>query len=145
MLTKLAPAVALLLLAVPVAAKPISLKCTLKGQPTGGYGRLLVVIDLESLSVKIEAPQGLPGIRWENRDGQVAPILTQAPPEMMRDKHPPMTRPVMQFVQITPQWVMIGWRAEDGELGQVSSFNRSALDRPAAPCVWHTESEFGLA
>jgi hypothetical protein len=127
------------------AAKPISLKCTIYGQRAAAYGRLAVVVDLDALSVKIEAPEKMPGIRWEYRNGQVARILTQGPPEMMRDTRHPMTMPTMQFVQLTPQSVVIGWRTSEGELGQSSSFNRSALDHPAAPCVWHTSFEFGLA
>jgi hypothetical protein len=138
-------ALALLLVATPLAAMPVSLQCTIHGQRAAAYGRLAVVVDLDALSVKIEAPEKMPGIRWEYRNGQVVRILTQGPPEMMRDTRHPMTMPMMQFVQITPQSVVIGWRTSEGELGQSSSFNRSALDRPAAPCVWHTTFEFGLA
>lgn len=145
MFVSLSPALALLLVAMPAAAQPISLKCTIQGQRAAAFGRLAVEVDLDALSVKIEAPEKWRGIRWEYRNGQVAPILTQAPPEMMRDKHQPMTTPVVQFVRITPQSVVIGWRTPEGELGQQSSFNRSALDRPAAPCVWHTTFEFDQA
>lgn len=138
-----APALALLFVATPVAAHPISLKCTIQGERAAAFGRLAVVVDPDVLSVKIEAPEKWRGVRWEYRNGQVAPILTQGPPEMMRDKHQPMTMPVMQFVEMTPQSVVIGWRMPEGELGHSSSFNRSALDSPAAPCIWHTALELG--
>jgi hypothetical protein len=138
-------ALALLLVATPVAAMPVSLQCTIHGQRAAAYGPLTVVVDPDALSVAIEAPEKMPGIRWEYRNGQVAPVLTQAPPEMMQDKHQPMTMPVKQFVRITRRSVVLGWRTSENDLGQLSRFNRSALDRPGTPCVWHTTLGFDRA
>ena len=41
----------------------------------------------------------------------------------------PTTVPVAQFVNVAPRWVTLGWRDSDGHLGQVSTFNRSALGK----------------
>lgn len=134
-----------LLVATPVAASPVSLQCTIKGDGADIFGRLAVEVDLEALSVKIEAPEKMPGIRWEYRNGQVGRILTRGPPEVMRDTEHPMTMPVMQFVRLTPQFVVLGWRTPNDEPGTVSSFNRSALNHHPAPCVWHRAAEFDRA
>jgi hypothetical protein len=136
---------AVLSVATPAAANPVSLQCTVKGHGAEIFGRLAVEVDLDALSVKIEAPEKMPGVRWEYRNGQVAPILMRGPPEVMRDTEHPMTMPVMQFVRITPQFVVLGWRTPNDEPGTVSSFNRSALNRHPAPCVWHRAAEFDRA
>ena len=143
---QVAALLAALLVALPVAARPMNLRCTFKDKEAAAhYGRLYVVVDLDALSVKIEAPERLRGFRWEYRNGQVAPLLVQAPPGMVVRKYLPATTPALQFVEITTQFVRMGWRTWEGELAQLSSFNRSALGRHPAPCIWHTATEFGLS
>src|SRR5450631_2582299 len=131
-------------LALPAAAEPISLSCKVKGSRASLYGRLLVVFDLAERSVQIEAPEKMPGFQWRYSDGKVAPVLAQGPAWMMR-KITPSTVPVAQFVNVAPQWVTLGWRDSDGRLGQVSTFNRSALGKPGAACLWHSFFDFELA
>jgi hypothetical protein len=131
-------------LALPAAAEPITLSCKVKGSRASLYGRLLVVVDLAERSVQIEAPEKMPGFQWRYSNGKVAPILAQGPTWMMR-KITPTTVPVAQFVNVAPRWVTIGWRDSDGHLGQVSTFNRSALGKPGAACLWHSVFDFELA
>jgi hypothetical protein len=40
---------------------------------------------------------------------------------------------------------MVGWRTSSGEPGQVSSFNRSALNHHPAPCVRDSAARFDLS
>jgi hypothetical protein len=143
---QIAALLAALLVALPAEAKPMNLRCTFKDKEAATYfGRLYVVVDLDALSVQIEAPERFHGFRWEYRNGQVAPLLVQAPPGMVIRKYLPATTPALQFVEITPHFVRMGWRTWEGELAQLSSFNRSALARHSVPCIWHTATEFGLS
>lgn len=144
-LSRLLPALAVLVSVAPAMANPISLHCTIKGPSAKMFGRLTVEVDLDALSVAIEAPEKMPGIRWEYRNGQVAPILTRTPLAMLQDTDQPMTMPTLQFVRLTDQFVIMGWRTPDGEPGGVSSFNRSALASRPAPCIWHRAAEFDRA
>jgi hypothetical protein len=132
------------LLALPAAAEPIILSCKIKGSRASLFGELLVVVDLAERSVQIEAPEKMPGFRWRYSDGTVAPILAQGPAWMMK-AITPSTVPVAQFVNVAPQWVTLGWRNSNGQLGQVSTFNRSALGKPGASCLWHSFFDFELA
>jgi len=131
-------------LVLPAAAEPITLSCKVKGSRASLYGRLLVVVDLAERSVQIEAPETMPGVQWRYSDGKVAPILAEGPTWMMR-KITPSTVPVAQFVNVAPQWVTLGWRNSDGRLGQVSTFNRSALGKSGVACLWHSFFDFELA
>jgi hypothetical protein len=132
------------LLALPAAAEPITLSCKIKGSRASLYGRLLVVVNLAERSVQIEAPEIMPGVQWRYSNGRVAPVLAQGPSWMMKTITP-STVPVAQFVNVAPQWVTLGWRDSDGRLGQVSTFNRSALGKPGAACLWHSFFDFELA
>ena len=132
---------ALLLAISPATASPANLQCTIKGPGAKMFGRLTVEVDLDALSVGIEAEK-MPGLRWEYRNGQVAPILTKGPAAMLQDTDQPMTMPTLQFVRLTDQFVIMGWQTPDGEPGGVSSFNRSAIGPHPAPCVWHRAAEF---
>lgn len=129
----------------PAAASPVHLQCAIKGPGAHVYGPLTVEMDIDALTITIEAPRKWPGFRWAYRNGQMAQVLTQGPSDIMQNHDLPMTTPVAQFVQVTATVVTLGWRDSDGELGQVSSFNRSALDSHPARCVWHSAYEFGLA
>jgi hypothetical protein len=131
-------------LALPAAAEPITLSCKIKGSRASLYGRLVVVVDLAEQSVKIEAPEKMPGFQWRYSNGKVASILAQGP-AWLKKEILPMTVPVAQFVNVAPQWVTLGWRYSDGHLGQVSTFNRSALGKPGAACLWHSFFDFELA
>jgi hypothetical protein len=132
------------LLALPAAAEPITVSCEIKGSRASTFGQLVVVVDLAERSVQIEAPDRMPGFRWRYSDGKVAPILAQGPAWMMK-AITPSTVPVAQFVNIAPQWITLGWRNSIGQLGQVSTFNRSALGKPATTCLWHSFFDFELA
>lgn len=137
---------ATMLVGPPVEAKPVNLRCTMKDKREATYyGPLAVEVDLDTLSVKIEAPKNRHGYRWEYHNGQVAPPLVQAPPGMVIPKYLPATTPVLQFVEITPHFVRMGWRTWEGALAKLSSFNRSALGRRPVPCIWHTATEFELS
>jgi hypothetical protein len=143
---QVAAPLAALLVALPVEARPVDLRCTIRDKKEAAYyGALAVKVDLDALSVQIEAPEKLRGYRWEYHNGQVAPPLVQAPPGTVIRKYLPATTPVLQFVNIAPQWITVGWRGSDGQLGQVSSFNRSALRKPGAACRWRTSFIFDLA
>jgi hypothetical protein len=143
---KLFSALAALLVALPVEARPVDLRCTIKDKKEAAYyGALAVKVDVDALSVQIEAPEKLHGYRWEYHNGQVAPPLVQAPPGTVIRKYLPATTPVLQFVEVTPQFVRMGWRTSEGELAKLSSFNRSAFGRHPAPCIWHTATEFELS
>jgi hypothetical protein len=131
-------------LALPAAAEPITLTCKIKGSRASTFGQLVVVVDLAEASVQIEAPEKMPGFRWRYSNGKVAPILAQGPAWMMK-AITPSTVPVAQFVNVAPQWVTLGWRYSDGHLGQVSTFNRSALGKPGSACLWHSFFDFELA
>jgi hypothetical protein len=145
-MVRLAAPLAALLVVLPVEAKPVNLRCTFKNaEGAAYYGRLAVVVDLETLTVTIEAPEKQPGFRWEYRNGQIAPFLVQAPPGVAIPKYLPTTTPVLQFVEITPQSVRMGWRTWEGDLAKLSSFNLSALRRHPVPCIWHTATEFDLS
>lgn len=143
---QVAALLAALLVALPVEAKPVDLRCTFKDKEAAThFGRLYVVVDLDALSVQIEAPEKFRGFRWAYHNRRVAPLLVQAPPGMVIHKYLPATTPALQFVEIIAQFVRMGWRTWEGELAQLSSFNRSALGRHPAPCIWHTATEFGLS
>jgi hypothetical protein len=143
---QVAAPLAALLVALPVEARPVDLRCTIKDKKEAAYyGPLAVKVDLDALSVQIEAPEKLRGYRWEYRNGQVAPPLVQAPPGTVMPKYLPATTPVLQFVEIGPHFVIMGWRTWEGELAKLSSFNRSALDHHPAPCIWHTATMFALS
>jgi hypothetical protein len=131
-------------LALPAAAEPITLSCAIKGSRASTFGQLVVVVDLAERSVQIEAPEKMPGFQWRYSNGKVAPILAQGPAWMMK-AITPSTVPVAQFVIIAPQWITLGWRNSNGQLGQVSTFNRSALGRPGTACLWHSFFDFELA
>ncbi len=127
-------------------AAPVTLQCTIKGKSVSDFGRLAVVtVDLETLTVEVETLEKLHGWRWRYRDGQTAALLVKIPPGVMWQPGLPATTPVSQFVQVTPQSVAVGWRTSNGEPGQVSSFNSSALDRHPAPCIWRSATDFDLS
>ena len=137
---------AALLVGLPVEARPVNLRCTMKDKKQAAYfGPLAVEVDLDALSVQIEAPEKLRGYRWEYRNGQVAPPLVRAPPGTVIHKYLPATTPVLQFVEVIPHFVRMGWRTQEGELAKLSSFNLSALGRPAEACIWHTATVFELS
>jgi hypothetical protein len=127
-------------------AAPITLQCAIRGKSVSAYGRLAAVtVDLETLTVEIETLEKMRGWRWRYRDGQTAALLVKMPPGVAWQPGLPATTPVSQFVHVTSQSVMVGWRTSDGEPGRVSSFNRSALDRHPAACVWHSAADFDLS
>lgn len=144
MFAKCALGLMALSLAMPAAAEPITLSCEIKGSRASTFGQLVVVVDLAERSVQIEAPDQMPGFRWRYSDGKIAPILAEGPAWMIR-AITPSTVPVTQFVDVAPQWVTLGWRNSNGQLGQVSAFSRSALGKPGSPCVWHSFFDFELA
>jgi hypothetical protein len=136
---------ALVLAPSAAIAAPVTLQCTIKGKSVSDFGRLAAVtVDLETLTVEIETLEKMRGWRWRYRDGQTAALLVKIPPDAPWQPDMPATMPVNQFVQVTSQSIMVGWRTSDGEPGRVSSFNRSALDRHPAPCIWHSAAEFEL-
>src|ERR1700680_4502311 len=95
---QVAALLAALLVALPVAARPMNLRCTFKDKEAAShFGRLSVVVDLDALSVEIEAPERFRGFRWAYRNGQVAPLLAQAPSGMVIRKYLPATTPALQF------------------------------------------------
>jgi hypothetical protein len=137
--------IALLLTSSAAVATPVTLQCKIKGKSVSDFGRLAVVtVDLEALTVEIEAPEKMRGWRWRYRNGQTAALVVKFPPGVAWQPDWPATTPVSQFVQVTPQSVMVGWRTPDGEPGRVSSFNRSALNPRPAPCIWNSASDFDL-
>ena len=127
-------------------AAPVSLQCSIKGKSVSDFGRLAsVTVDLETLTVEIETLEKMRGWRWRYRDGQTAALVVKMPPGVTWQSDMPVTTPVSQFVHVTPQSVTVGWRWSDGEPGRVSSFNRSALDRHPAACVWRSAADFELS
>jgi hypothetical protein len=131
-------------LALPAAAEPITLSCKIKGSGASTFGQLVVIVDLAERSVQIEAPEKMPGFQWRYSNGKVAPILAQGP-AWMKKAITPATVPVAQFVNIAPQWITVGWRNSNGQLGQVSTFNRSALGKSGTTCLWHSFFDFELS
>jgi hypothetical protein len=141
----LAPTAFVLAPSAAIAA-PVTLQCTIMGKSVSDFGRLAAVtVDLETLTVEIETLEKMRGWRWRYRDGQTAALLVKMPPGVTWQAGWPATTPVSQFVQVTPQSVTVGWRASEGEPGRVSSFNRSALDRHPAPCIWHSAADFDVS
>lgn len=130
-------AFATLLIATPANAAPVSLQCRIVGPRAAIYGPLAVIVDIEARHIQIEARK-MPGVRWEYRDGQTAPLKPRGQPS---DEI--TNPPVEQFVRLTPSSVMFGWRWSDGDLGQVSTFNRSALRGRA--CRWRSAFESKLS
>jgi hypothetical protein len=129
-----------------VIAAPVTLQCTIRGKSVSGFGRLAAVtVDLETLTVEVETLEKMRGWRWRYRDGQTAALLVSIPPGVKWQPNLPATTPVSQFVQVTPQSVAVGWRTSKGEPGLVSSFNRSALNRHPAPCIWRSATDFDLS
>lgn len=127
-------------------AAPVTLQCTIRGKSVSDFGRLAVVtVDLETLTVEIETLEKWRGWRWRYRNGQTAALLMSIPPGATWQPDLPATTPVSQFVQVTAQSVTVGWRTPEGEPGRVSSFNRSALNRHPAPCIWRSAADFDLS
>ena len=139
MRVKFGAALAALLMAAPAAAEPVALHCTIKGPHAAIFGPLSVVVDLAARTVQIEAPEKMPGFRWHYRHGDFAPILAQGPADEMAQNEA-----VTQFVYVTPDFVMLGWRWSDGDLGQVMTFDRAALEKPGAACRWRSSFEFAV-
>jgi hypothetical protein len=132
---RLAVLIAALFVALPVAAAPINLQCTIADKEGAAeYGRLAVEVDPDTRTVRIAAEK-TPGARWEYRN-VVGPRLVQIPQGADVSEDCPSRQPVNQFVEVTPRLVQMGWRSPDGKLRQLSTFNRSALSDPAMPCVW---------
>jgi len=128
-------------------AAPVKLQCAVKSDSgkkvTGYYGRsVAVVVDLEALTVSLDAPET--GLHWEYRNGQTAPLLTKAPPEIRRLRNSLAVNPVAQFVRLTPKEIIMGHKNDD-DIEQYATLNRSALDRHAVPCVVHVSVQFGAA
>lgn len=139
---RLAVVLATLLMALPAAAQPIKLQCTI-GDKEGAeeFGQLAVEVGRDAQTVKIEAEKA-PGARWEYRDGRVGPRLVQIPQGEDVSEDCPSRKPVRQFVEITPRLVKLGWRTPEGKLGQLSTFNRAPLSHPTTPCIWHRVIRF---
>ncbi|MBR0967870.1 hypothetical protein JQ626_27780 [Bradyrhizobium diazoefficiens] len=100
------------------------------------------MVDLEARSVEVEADKW-PGYRWSYRNGNIGPTMTGGPGWVLKLDIPARV-PVVQFMNVTPQWITIGARDVDGDLVKVSTFNRSALGKHGAACRWHSSEEFGV-
>ena len=124
---------AALVVAAPVEAAPVKLRCEMLGAVAKHYGPLAVVVDLEARTVEVVAAKA-PGAVWRYRDGVTASPLAKGP-KWLAAVYPP----ARQFVRVTPATVLFGWLDADGgpESGVLGSFNRSALDKPGASCHWH--------
>jgi hypothetical protein len=117
--------------AAPAGAIPLRLSCVPVDKDRAAmFGRLAVEVDLEARTVAIEAEK-YSGYLWVYRDGATASTIARTPPEGE------LTPPRRQFVIVTPSLVMFGWREiDDGEITQLTSFDRAAILRRGAPCHW---------
>ncbi|MBR1054714.1 hypothetical protein JQ554_28480, partial [Bradyrhizobium diazoefficiens] len=79
------------------------------------------MVDLEARSVEVEADKW-PGYRWSYRNGNIGPTMTGGPGWVLKLDIPARV-PVVQFMNVTPQWITIGARDVDGDLVKVSTFN----------------------
>jgi hypothetical protein len=130
-------ALAALASAATANAQPIKLKCRILGRMEKIHGLLSVTVDPEARRVEVTAER-VPDVQWMYQDGVLAPIQIIGP-----DYSPWASMPLPQFVRIDARMVSFGYRNDDDPSGgAVSSFNRSALDAPAVPCLWHSMREF---
>lgn len=132
-------ALALLVLTACAAAEPVALRCKTSGSIKRQYGTLSLVVDEAARYLRMEAPEKVPGARWEYRDELFGSIYTGSSPLIQADDGPVGA----QFVKFTRATVEIGWRDQDGQLVHLAYFNRSALR--GAACRWHSLWEFELA
>jgi len=131
-----------LLVNFPAAADVVRLKCRIRGPGAVTYGRLSVMVDLDARWVEVEAEKA-PGLRWGYHDGTVGPILTGGPDWVLKQFLPGRV-PVAQFVNVTPQSIVVGARDLDGHLVKIATLDRSALRNHSAACWWRSSEEFGV-
>jgi hypothetical protein len=128
---------AALLFAAPAAAESVELRCKIIGPAATFWGELQVMFDEADRHVHIKAEKQ-PGFAWDYKDGAVASIYAGTIPAGAGDDEP-----VAQFVKIADASVELGFRADDGAVLHLASFNRSALH--GKPCVWRSHWDFGLS
>lgn len=121
------------LVAGTASASPAHLSCFAAGKARAErFGRLSVVVDLTERSVVVEAEKW-PGFRWAYQNGKTGAFIVAAPKGL---DAPPAT--VEQFVTVTPDAIVFGWRNRNGEVGQATSFDRDAIERPGQSCNWRS-------
>jgi hypothetical protein len=131
--TRLVLAAFAALVAMPVAAQPVTRQCDYKGE--GKFGPLMVDYDETARLVRVTTSDGRIWRYQDGATGRLGPAIAAADDP----------GPVEQFVTLRAGQVQVGFRwPDDGTTGHLAYFDAAAFKNPSRRCLWRSLWYFAI-